>query len=64
MANYDEKSVWELMDKASSLMEEFINVTGLEYDWDENEYFCRKMPEIEMDREYADAVLLLGQDYR
>lgn len=64
MANYDEKSVWELMDKASALMEEFINVTGLEYDWDEDEYFCRKMPEIEMDREYADAVLLLGQDYR
>lgn len=64
MANYDEKSIWELMDKASSLMEEFINVTGLEYDWDEDEYVCRKMPEIEMDREYADAVLLLGQDYR
>lgn len=64
MADYNEETVWELMNKASALMEEFIKVTGLEYDWDEDEYFCRKMPEVEMDREYADAVLLLGQDYR
>lgn len=50
------EKVWELLEKVYESLHEFVELVGLEYDYDDEEYVCKNLDEV--DEEWCDDEML------